>query len=86
MRRYLLKQTSEFDQTFGAYKGDSISKTLGPPTPLLPDPNPFPLAEESGGAQPIQKVAVIFGKNGGTSWLGGKKRSLYLRSGSRYAT
>ena len=55
--------------------GDSISKTLGPPTPLLPDPNPLLLAEESGGVQPKQKVTVFFGKNGGTSWLGGKKRS-----------
>ena len=57
-----MKQTSEFDQTFGTYMGDSISKTLGPPTPLLPDPNPLPLAEESGGVQPMQKVTVFFGK------------------------
>jgi hypothetical protein len=42
--------------------GDSISKTLGPPSPLFPDPYPLLLAEESGGAQPNQQVTVILEK------------------------
>jgi hypothetical protein len=62
--------------------GDSISKALGPPSPLFPDPNLLLLAEESGGAQPNQQVAVILEKTGGTSWLGGKKRSINNKQGS----
>ena len=58
--------------------GDSISKTLGPPSPLFPDPNPLLLAEESGGAQPNQQVTVILEKTVALLGLVEKRDFIYF--------